>query len=144
MQTRSAWAGWVTFAGVMLLLTGIANLIEGIVALVNDDYVVMIEDVMYLVDITGWGWLQIGLGTLLCAAGAGVLAGQTWARIVAVIVAGVHMLAQILWIGAFPIWSLLMVALDVVVLYALTARWPEAVGEEEPVQARRQPPVMAE
>src|SRR5688572_29904174 len=110
MNTKSAWPGWVTFACVMLLITGLFNAIEGIVALVQDEYIVLVEDDLYLVDITGWGWVLVIFGLLLLAAGLGLLARQTWARVTAIVVTAAHAAVQVFWLGAYPIWSLLMIA----------------------------------
>jgi hypothetical protein len=132
MATKPAWTGWITFAGIMLLVTGTVNIIEGFVALWEDKYVLMLSGSLYLVDVTGWGWAVLIFGLLLVAAGLGLFSGRTWARVTAVVIVALHAAAQVLWIGAYPIWSLLMIALDVVVLFALTARWPAAVDADEP------------
>ncbi len=124
MAERKAWPGWAYFAGTMLLVVGGFNIIEGIVALLNDKYVVLIRNELYLVDVTSWGWTALIFGVVLAGTGLGLLAGMSWARWTAVVVLGLHALAQVLWLGAYPLWSLLMVALDVVLLFALTAHWP--------------------
>lgn len=127
----SAWGGWVLFAGVMLLVIGGVNIVEGIVALVQSTQVVLVANRLYLVDLTSWGWVLLISGLVLGATGLGLLFGQTWARIVGVIVVSLHAIAQVMWIGAYPIWSLLMIALDTVVIFALTARWSVALDEDE-------------
>ena len=128
MATRrgGAWAGWIAFAGTMLLVIGAINIFQGIVALIDDEHVVATPNNFIIVDITGWGWTLLLWGLAMVAVGLGLLAGMTWARIVGIIVVGLHAIAQVAWIGAYPIWSLLMIALDTLVLFALTARWSEA------------------
>jgi len=136
MTNRAAWAGWIVFAGVMLLVTGAINIIEGIVALVRHTQVVVTADRLYLVNLTTWGWTLLIFGVVLGGVGFGLLLGQTWARILAIAVVCLHAIAQVLWIGAYPIWSLMMLGLDTVVLFALTARWPgrfAAMEEQEDV-----------
>ncbi|MFG2043588.1 hypothetical protein [Dactylosporangium sp. NPDC048998] len=135
MTGKTAWAGLVLFAGAMLIVVGAVNVIEGIVALANARHVVVTEDTLYFFNISGWGWTVLVLGVLLLAVGIGVLTAQTWARVAAIVVVAVHAVVQVLWIAAYPVWSILMLALDTVILYALTARWEEVrriTGAERP------------
>ncbi|MFI7061302.1 hypothetical protein ACIBL3_09985 [Kribbella sp. NPDC050124] len=120
-----AMAGFVIFAGVMMVITGLVNVFQGLVALFDDERLVITPDKFIVVDVTGWGWVLLISGLILLAVGAGVLVAQTWARITAIVVVGLHIVAQILSLGAYPFWSLLMIALDTVILYALTARWSD-------------------
>jgi hypothetical protein len=121
-----ASAGFVVFAGVMLLMIGGVNIFQGFIALFNDEHLVLTPDNLVIVDTTAWGWVLLISGLLLVAAGLGLLAAQTWARITAIVIVGVHAVIQIAWLGAYPVWSLLMIALDTIVLYALTAGWSDA------------------
>jgi hypothetical protein len=125
----TAWFGWIVFAGAVLFMTGVLNILEGIVALVDDRRVLVARDRLVLVDLTGWGWTLLIFGIVMAATGLGLFTGQTWARITAVVIVGLHAIAQIAWLAAYPLWSILMITLDVVILYALTARWP-ATSEE--------------
>jgi hypothetical protein len=118
-------AGFVVFAGAMLLVTGLVNIFQGFVALFSDERLVMTRDKLVVVDVTGWGWTLLISGLLLIAVGAGLLATQTWARITAIVLVCLHAVTQIFWLGAYPVWSLLMIALDTIVLFALTARWAD-------------------
>lgn len=132
MAAKAVWLGWVMFAGVMMLVSGGLNIIEGIVALFNDQRVVLVQGRLYLIDVTVWGWILLLLGLALAGVGLGLLFGQTWARITAVVLVAIHAVLQVLWIGAYPIWAMLMVGIDTVVLFALIARWKVAEAEEEP------------
>jgi hypothetical protein len=125
----AAWAGWIVFAGAMLLMIGVFNIFEGIVALVDDQRVVITPQQLLVVDLTGWGWTLLISGAVMVAAGLGLFTAQTWARVTAIIIVILHALIQIAWLGAYPVWSLLMIALDTVVLFALCARWPAAQRE---------------
>jgi hypothetical protein len=140
MATRrsGAWAGLVVFAGCMMLVISMFNIIEGIVALVDDERVVVTPNRFIVVDLTSWGWTLLLFGLLMLATGVGLLVGQTWARITAIVLVGLHAVWQVMSLGAYPVWSLLMIALDVFVLFALTARWSDAVSELTPDEA---PPV---
>jgi lysylphosphatidylglycerol synthetase-like protein (DUF2156 family) len=126
MRKSTAWTGWVLFAGVMLLVTGAVNVIEGLMALIQRERVVALAYRLYVIDLTGWGWTLLLFGLALVVVGFGLLAGQTWARVMAIIVVAVHAMVQVFWIGAYPAWSLLMIALDTAVLFGLTARWDTA------------------
>ena len=131
-----AWAGWVIFAGSLLLVTGALNIIEGLIAIFDDKRVFMAPERLIVVDLTGWGWTLLVFGILMIAAGLGLFAAQTWARITAIVLVGLHAVIQVASLGAYPVWSLLMIALDTVVLYALTARWSEARSDLDPYAAR--------
>ena len=111
------------FAGVMLLVNGMINLFQGLIALFDDQRVVMAQDKLVVVDLTGYGWTLLISGVLLIGVGCGLVAAMTWARIAAIIVVALHLVTQIAWLGAYPVWALLMIALDVLILFALTARW---------------------
>jgi hypothetical protein len=125
-KESSAWAGWVLFAGTMLLVTGLINVIEGIIALADDKRLAWTPTNLVVVDVTGWGWTLLIAGLLMLGTGAGLLMTQTWARITAIVLVSLHAVIQVAGLGAYPVWSLLMIALDTVVLFALTARWGEA------------------
>lgn len=123
-----AWAGWIVFAATMLLIIGMVNIFEGLIALFADERVVVTPANFVVVDLTGWGWTLLISGVLMVLAGGGLLAAKTWSRVLAIVIVGLHAVSQIAWLGAYPLWSLLMIALDTVVLFALTARWREAQG----------------
>jgi hypothetical protein len=130
--TSWAWAGWVIFAASMLLIIGVFNVVEGLVALFDDKRLVITPGKLVAVDLTGWGWTLLIFGLLMIATGIGLFSAQTWARITAIVLAGLHAVINVLWIGAYPVWSLLMVALDVILLFALTVRWSEARAGIDP------------
>jgi hypothetical protein len=120
-----ALAGFVVFAGAMLMVIGLIHVFQGLVALVDDERLGLTPDNLVVVDVTAWGWTLIVSGLFLMAVGGGLLAAVTWARIAAIVVVCLHAVTQTAWLGAYPVWSLLMIALDTVVLFALTARWTD-------------------
>ncbi|GAA3431763.1 DUF7144 family membrane protein [Kutzneria kofuensis] len=122
---KTMWAGWVFFAGVMLLVTGVLNVVEGYMALSQRARVVMVEDKLYMIDLNGWGWALMVFGAVMLLSGLGLFAGSGAARIAAIVIVGVHAAVQVFWLSAYPLWSMLMIALDTVVLYALTVRWQD-------------------
>ncbi|MEU7907647.1 hypothetical protein [Actinoplanes sp. NPDC049118] len=127
----TAWAGMVVFAATMLLIMSMVNILEGLLVLFNDEQLLVLEERLLLIDLTSWGWTLLLFGVALFAVGVGLLATQTWARIAAIIVVGLHAVWQIASLGAYPLWSLLMLALDTFVIFALTARWSSVKPEPE-------------
>lgn len=115
------WSGWISFAGVMMILLGAFQLVEGLVALLRPDYYLVGRDGLVVsVSFTGWGWIHLLLGVLVLAAGVGVMTGQTWARVVGIVLAGLSALANLAFIAAYPMWAVIVIAVDVAVIYALT------------------------
>jgi hypothetical protein len=121
----TGWVGLVFFAGIMLLVIGCFNVIYGIVALVNDEWVLLTRQGALGFDITTWGWITLIMGVIEIFAGLAVLGGRTWGRLVGIVVAFASMLHQFAMMPVYPIWSLLIVALDVFVIYALAAHGRE-------------------
>jgi hypothetical protein len=126
VRPSGAWAGWVAFAGIMLMLIGFFDILQGLTALTNDEYFVAAAGELLVFDFTAWGWILLIWGVLLIVAGLGLLSGQGWARWFAIVLAFVNAIAQAGFLSAYPIWSTIVIALDVFVLFALTARWEEA------------------
>jgi hypothetical protein len=118
--TRTGWTGWVIFAGVILLISGIFSVVQGIVALIGPDtYYVVTEGSLWLLDVDGWGWWNLIIGILLVLVAAALMVGQTWARVIAVILVIISAVGQLLLIPAQPWWSLIVISIDVLVIYAL-------------------------
>ena len=126
-KSRTVWFGWVTFAAVMLVVLGLLNVLEGLVALLQNQVAFIDGDSLVVVNLTGWGILMLAFGGLLLAAGIGLMARNTVARVAAIVIVALHMLIQVGWLGAYPVWSLLMITLSVVVLFALTVHWSESL-----------------
>ena len=127
--TVTGWVGWVLFAGILMFSVGLFNAIEGLVALFNHAYYrVPSTGLVVHADYRAWGWTLLGFGVLMLFAGWGVLIGQTWARVVGVIAAALNALTNVAFIAAYPVWVLLTVALDVVVIHALVVHGREAQG----------------
>jgi hypothetical protein len=123
----TAWIGWVYFAGVIMLIVGCFNAIAGLVALFHDEYYLVTSNGLLVeADYTAWGWTLLIYGAVVALTGIGVLFGQTWARVIGVILAAVNALLNLGFLAAYPIWSLLIIALDVVVIYALVVHGREA------------------
>jgi hypothetical protein len=124
-RARTGWVGWIYFASVLMILAGTLNAIHGIIAVVNDEWVVWTNRGDLYLDLTDWGWIHFGVGIALVLAGFGVLTGNVLARAVAVLLACLSVIANFLYIPAFPVWALTVIAIDVFVIYALTAHGGE-------------------
>lgn len=118
-QQVTGWVGWVWFAGIMMVLSGLFNIITGAYAVVFGDVYVQTARRLMVFNLTGWGWLHLAFGVLLVITGVAVTIGQPWARIVAVVIVMLNALSQLMWIAINPWWSLTVIAVDVLVLYAL-------------------------
>ena len=121
----TGWVGWIMFASVMMIIAGTLNAIHGIVAIVNDEWVVWGERANLYLDLTTWGWLHLAVGIVVVLAGIGLLSGNVLARAIAVFIAGLAIIGNFLWLPAYPLWSLTIIAISVFVIYALTAHGRE-------------------
>lgn len=124
-------AGWIGFAGILMMIVGAIDFFQGLIALFEDEYFVVTGSGFLVVDLTAWGWIMLVWGVLLVLAGSALVSGQGWARWFAIVVVSVNFIAQLGFLGnsQTPIWSLTVIALNVIVLYALTARWSESADE---------------
>ncbi|GAB3495154.1 DUF7144 family membrane protein [Nocardiopsis coralliicola] len=142
MQNRS---GWQVFAATMILLAGAINLVQGLVGMVRPAFFTGAESELLIFDYALWGALLAAWGAVLIAIGLAVFSGQMWARAIGVVVVAVNALAQLAFLPALPVWSLAVLAVDVLVIYALTAGWPapermamrSAEGRAERAEERR-------
>jgi hypothetical protein len=122
----SGWVGWIAFAGVMMLLVGSFHIIQGLVAVFEDEYfLVSTSGLAVSVDFTTWGWTHIIGGIVLVLAGIAVFSGQIWARSVGVVLAMLSAILNIAFLAAYPIWSVTMIAVDILVIWALTVHGAE-------------------
>jgi uncharacterized membrane protein (DUF2068 family) len=127
MNSRSM-AGWIGFAGMLMLIVGSIDFFQGLIALFEDEYFVVTASGFLVVDLTAWGWILLIWGVLLVLAGLGLLAAQGWARWFAIVAVSLNFLAQLGFLGnsQYPLWSLTVMALNIIILFALTARWSES------------------
>jgi hypothetical protein len=123
-RTRQV-AGIRTFAGVLMLVIGGYHAMAGIAALVEDEIFLETPSYTYALDVTTWGWVHLGLGVLVALAGAAVLRDRLWGRLVGIVLAGLSLFANFLFLLYYPLWAALIIALDVVIIWALSAYRPE-------------------
>ena len=122
----SAWTGWVAFGGMMMVLIGIFGAIEGLVALLREEYFLVTKNgLLVTTNFTAWGWTHLILAALVLAVGFGVLAGQTWARVVGIGLVMINAIVNLAFISAYPVWSTILITLDVIVIYALAVHGRE-------------------
>ena len=120
------WVGWVLFTGIVMIVSGLISLIQGLVALVDDDfYLVKAESLAIDLDYTAWGWLLVAFGALLIGAGYAVMFGHLWARFIALIVVFLHAMINLTFLAAYPIWSIIAIALDLIAIYAIAVHGAE-------------------
>jgi hypothetical protein len=125
------WSPWATglalFAGALMVTVGIFQMLQGLVALFDDSFFVVTENYTFEFDVTAWGWIHLIGGALVALVGCFVVRGSLWARIVAMILVGLTGVANFLWIPYYPVWSVLIVALCVLVVWALAVYDPKQV-----------------
>ena len=122
----TGWTGWISFAGAIMVMLGAFHAIQGLVALFKDEYFLVGKNGLTVhVDYTAWGWTHLIGGVVAILAGVCLLAGQMWARIVAVVIALLSAIVNVAFLPAFPIWSALMIAIDILVIWAVTVHGSE-------------------
>ena len=125
----TGWTGWVVFAGVMMIMLGAFQAVEGLVALFDDGfYLVRPDGLVVDVDYNTWGWVHLIIGVVGVVVGVGLLAGNMAARVLGVIVASLSALVNLAFISAYPVWSVILIAVDVIVIYAIIVHGRELKG----------------
>jgi hypothetical protein len=124
-DTSNMWTGWIGFAAILMTLIGSITFFEGLVAIVRDEYYVVSGKQVLVFDLTTWGWVMLFWGILLFLAGLGLAAQSGWARWFTIFAVALNLLAQLGFLGntQYPLWTLVIIGLELTVLYALTVRW---------------------
>ncbi|WP_017540897.1 DUF7144 family membrane protein [Nocardiopsis halophila] len=143
-MSRKRTDGWRVFAASMLVFGGAINFVQGMVASFASDFYRVEQGGTLLFDYAAWGLVLAVWGAVLMAAGAAALSGRMWARAVGVLAAGLNAVAQLAFVEPYPVWAVLVIAVDVLVVYGLTAAWtpagppvPEADTERDAYRAGR-------
>jgi hypothetical protein len=122
----TGWVGWIGFASIMMMLLGAFHVFAGVIALFQDTYYkVGRSNLTVHVSYTTWGWVHIVGGILIIAAAIGLFAGRLWARAFAVILAMLSAVINIGFLAADPIWSVVMITIDILVIWAITVHGSE-------------------
>jgi hypothetical protein len=118
-------SGWIVFAAWLLLIIGALDFFEGLIAVIRKNYYVVTSSQVIVFDVKTWGWLTLLWGIILVLAGLALFAGAEWARWVTIILASINLLEQLAFLGnsGYPLWTLTVLALNIMVLYALIVRW---------------------
>src|SRR4030095_8915376 len=121
-QTVSPWAhGIAVFAGVVMIVGGAFEALEGLAGIVHDQYLVVVPNYIYAFDLTVWGVIHLLVGLGLVVIGVSLLRGQTWARVAGIIAAVVSAIINFVWLPSAPWWSILVIAVDMLIIWALAA-----------------------
>ena len=136
MENDRSMAGWIGFAGLIILIIGGLDVFQGLIALLEDNYFVVSRSGYLAVDLTAWGWGLVIWGALLILTGLALIRGRTWARWVTLVLVTVNIFGILGFLGNTqnPIWALTVLTLNVIVIYALTARWTESKRDLDRVQ----------
>jgi cell division protein FtsW (lipid II flippase) len=125
-EEASGWAvGFISFAAIVMLMVGMLQILAGLVAIFENEVYVQTRSYLFEFDVTTWGWIHLILGVIVALAGWGLLSGRTWARVVGITLAVLSAIANFLFLPHYPLWSLLIIALDVLVIWALAAHGQE-------------------
>jgi hypothetical protein len=131
MNTGSRWAGWVSFASILMMVIGVLGVIEGLVAILQREYYVQTKTELLAFDVRTWGWITLVWGLLLVFAGYSLLRSAPWARWFTIVAGTLTFFEQLGFLGSsdYPLISLVILALNMVVLYVLLVRWDEVKDE---------------
>jgi hypothetical protein len=121
----TGWVGWVAFASFMMMLGGFFQAFEGLTAIVKDQFFVVTPSALISVDVSTWGWIHLLVGILLIFAGSAVMQGKIWGRTLGVLLALASAIVNLAFIPYYPIWSILIIVVDVLVVYALVVHGGE-------------------
>jgi hypothetical protein len=130
MARNSSWSGWIAFAGWLMVIIGALDFFEGLIAVIRGQYYVLTANQIIVFNIKTWGWITLIWGIIVVLAGMGLLSGAGWARWFTIVVATINIIGQLGFLGAsqYLLWSLTVLGLTIVVLYALIARWGDATS----------------
>lgn len=130
MERKSGWAiGFTMFAAVMLTIGGAFQIIAGLAGIFENEFYVTTPGYFLELDVSAWGWIHLIWGALVLIGGLGLLAGSLWGRTLGVIAAAGSMLVNFAFIPFYPIWSIVVIALDIAIIWALTAHGRDIVSE---------------
>ena len=120
-QPSGAAVGWTMFAAFMMILIGSFHAIAGLAGILEDEFYAITPNYVFELDATSWGWIHLIGGVIVLLAGFGLFSGAVWARTVGVIVATISAIVSFVWIPWYPVWSIVVIGVDVAVIWALTA-----------------------
>ncbi len=122
------WGGWIAFAGWLMIIIGLLDFFQGLIAIIRKEYYAITGSGVIVFDIRTWGWITLLWGIAIGLAGMALLAGAGWARWLTVVLVSVNIFEMLGFQGASsaPLWALTVLTLNIIVLYALIAKWDDA------------------
>ena len=127
MESSGFWSGWVGFAALLMIVMGFLDFFQGLIAVIRDRYYVLTPQQIILFDLTTWGWITLFWGIIVALAGFALLSGAGWARWFTIIAGSLNFFIELGFVGSsqYPLWALAVLAMNILVLYALTVRWSD-------------------
>jgi hypothetical protein len=127
-EESTVGGGWVFFAAIMMVIGGILGAIQGLSAIIKSGFYAVPPNYFISFNAKGWGWTHLILGAVVCLAGFALFRGAMWARILGIILAGLSLIANFTFIPVYPFWAMLIIAIDVLVIWALAAHGRALAG----------------
>ncbi|MCC3329592.1 DUF7144 family membrane protein [Nocardia abscessus] len=119
ITTRPVLGDMTIFAGVLILVAGVLHLLTAVAAISGREVFVVTEDQVFLIDVAAWGWIHLTIGVLVVIAGLGIVVGKPWAFLAGLVLAAISILDNFLFVSIYPFWALVLIAVDVLVIWAL-------------------------
>lgn len=115
----TGWVGWAYFAGFMMIILGAFQAIVGLTALLKQNFYVVTQNHLLVFNYRTWGWIQLLVGILIVVTGSSLIQGRMWARVVGSILVMINLIAQFAFVNVYPVWSIIMMVVDALILYAI-------------------------
>jgi hypothetical protein len=127
VKSSGFWSGWVGFAALLMIVMGFLDFFQGLIAVIRDRYYVLTPQQIIVFDLTTWGWITLFWGIIVALAGFALLSGAGWARWFTIIAGSLNFFIELGFVGSsqYPLWALAVLAMNILVLYALTVRWSD-------------------
>lgn len=120
VHANSGWVvGFASFAAIVMAISGVFQFFEGLAAILNGNYFIVGNNYAFHLDATTWGWIHLIIGAVVTIAGFSIFSRSSWGRIVGIILASIAAIANFFYIPYAPVWSILIIALDIAVIFAL-------------------------
>ena len=121
-ESVSGWSiGAVVFAGTLMMISGMFQIFQGLAAIIQDDFFVLTRSYAFDLDVTTWGWIHLIMGSIIAAAGGYLFTGALWARLVAMALVSLSMIANFFYIPYYPVWSIIIITVDILVIWGLAS-----------------------
>ena len=127
-DTKQAVAAGATIGAAALLgVVGVLAVLQGLAAILRGPAFVIGFDYVYKIDANGWGWIHLILGLGAIAVAFGLFTGRSWAAVAAIVVAGLSIILNFMWLPYYPWWSIIVIALDVFIIWSV-GTWRQSLA----------------